>query len=119
MGGVILCETCGILVSRANISRHRRSHGVRACQRCIGTVIKVNKLNDRVGQLWFTMYQEIIIAWDILEHMKCSFSEWSQDEEELWAQYHASIYCLELTWLFESPMLFSIYNYIKFYNKKF
>ena len=65
---VIECTECRKFVSKANISRHRKRHGVMPCQKCI------HKTSDPNSQIlgmrfWFQSFQQQLFACDLLDRM--------------------------------------------------
>ena len=62
------CYVCQKRFSKANISRHRKRHGVLPCQKCI------HKSSESDSQLlgmrlWFDSYQQQLMACNLLDRM--------------------------------------------------
>lgn len=65
---VIECAECRKFVSKANISRHRKRHGVMPCQKCIHKTLEP-KAQILGMRFWFSSFQQQLMACNLLDRM--------------------------------------------------
>lgn len=64
----VRCTECQKLISKGNISRHRKSHGVLPCQKCIHVSFE-SEAQILGMRFWFQSFQIRLKACDILDRM--------------------------------------------------
>lgn len=111
-----ICNICGKCVSRANIARHKRTHGCQVCEKCTHKVETVPPFTDKSLDLWFQAAQLDILCDEIINEMKMLFNTGHYDitEETLLGQYLAAIRHMEYeNWLWDKALSTHVFNLVK------
>lgn len=92
----IQCGFCGKWITKSNMARHKKKHGELVCQRCALKIGEVQRCIDKSHALWFTAFQNDLVADEVTEKMRLNFNASCDDtDKELFSQYLATLLDLQ------------------------